>query len=500
MFDELLNSSDLSSFITGKSDEISIFCGSRYDQVRKEKELINKFVLEKLQAIQSLDYSNGQNRAFLLLLYDLCERLEDSESMQQIYHTLKQNQIAIGARLLAANSFSFEVAFPHELIDQFDGICENLVFAIENEEDDDRKVVATFANYYIAVLGRQTKWITQLRSKIFQSIDKYSFLSSEFISKLLAFDFSSFHKCNDNIQRLKDELFGRIEVSHKPIVEGFLIEEGEYANKVSSINNITFQDLRKIAIENIYGHLELGNRGVKPLTSEEEMFIYLRNYGNMHYAKMISALEIIPLNVFEKEIEIVDWGCGQAIATVSLFEYLKRKSVNTKPKVTLIEPSEIALKRASLHCKVFNPSSQVKTVCKYFDELEVNDISTKSDYIKIHLFSNVIDIELFSMSNLVELMSSTQKGINYFVCVSPYINDIKADRVDSFKRFFEKKNESSFELIGSMQNTNGGGDEYWNCNNKYNGNFNGIYCDHPHIWCGCQKQWTRVARIFKVNL
>jgi len=498
MFDELLISPDLNSFIAEKSDEISIFCGSRYDQVRKEKELINKFVLEKLQAIQSLDYSNGQNRAFLLLLYDLCERLEDSESMQQIYHTLKQNQIEIGARLLAANSFSFEVAFPQELIDRFDGICENLVFAIENEEDDDRKVVATFANYYIAVLGRHPQWITQLRSKIFQSIDKYSFLSSEFISKLLAFDFSSFGECSESIQRLKDELFGRVEILYKPIIEGFLIEESEYANKIIALNNIVFQDLRNIANASIHGGLQLGNRGVTPLTNEEELYIYLRNYGNMHYAKMISALEIIPLNVFEKEIEIVDWGCGQAIATVSLFEYLKRESLNIKPKVTLIEPSEIALKRASLHCKVFNPSSQVKTVCKYLDELEVGDISTESDNIKIHLFSNVLDIELFSMSNLVELMSSTQKGINYFVCVSPYINDIKADRVDSFKRFFEQNNESSFELIGSMQNTNGGGDEYWNCNNKYNGNFNGIYCDHPHIWCGCQKQWTRVVRVFRV--
>ena len=501
MFCELLKSQDINLFISENIDEIWAFCNSTYKKVEEEKKCVKEFVLLNLASIQSLDFSVDQNRAFLFLLYDLCERLEDAESMQQLWHILKSNNIATGTRLLAANIFSFQITFTHELIDQFENICENLVFALENEEDNDKKVLATFTNYYLAVLSRQKKWIGLLRDKILNSSDKYPFLSSEFISKLLSFDITKFHESSNNIQNLKDELFGRIDVLPRPKIEDFIIEESEYANTIATIEDITFQHLRNIAKENIHGSFQLGNRGVTPLAYEQELFIYFRNYGNMHYAKMISSLEAFPLIIFGKDIEIIDWGCGQAIATISLFEYLKERYITIKPRITLIEPSKIALKRASLHCKIFNPDSQIKTVCKYLDELEIEDIATKSENIKFHLFSNILDIELFSMSNLLRLISSTQKGINYFICVSPYINDVKAYRIDSFKRYFEQRYKSSFELIDSMQNTNGEGDEYWNCNNNYNGNFNGRFCQHgPHQWCGCDDQWTRVIRVFKVEL
>jgi hypothetical protein len=498
MFEEFSKSPDLELFVSENSDKFWLFCSSGYEHVKQEKHLINEFVLSNIESLQSLDFSNGQNRAFLIQLYDICERLEDAESMQQLWIIIKSNLITTGSRLLAANIFSFQISFAHELVDQFTNICDKLVFALEHEEDDNRKVLATFANYYVSVLGRPKKWIDLLRDKIHNSTEKYTFLSSKFISELLSYDTSSFEECNKNIQGLKDDLFERIEKSHAQIDEDFIIEEGEYANNIAAIKNISFQNLRSIALKNISGSLTLGNRGVTPLTSYEELFLYLRNYGNMHYAKMLSALEELPLNSFEKEIEIIDWGCGQAIASLTLFEFLKKKSISLIPTITLIEPSEITLKRASLHCKIFDAKVKIKTVCKFLDELQIADISTKTDSVKFHLFSNILDIELFSMSNLLELISSSQKGTNYFICVSPYINDIKVERIDSFKRYFENQFKS-FLSFGNKQNTNSINDDYWNCNNRFNGNFDGKYCDQSHPLCGCFDQWTRVIRVFKVD-
>jgi hypothetical protein len=58
----------------------------------------------------------------------------------------------------------------------------------------------------------------------------------------------------------------------------------------------------------------------------------------------------MPKEVFNTDIAIVDWGCGQGLATVCFFDFLKSQGIpNNTRKVILIEPSEQALERAKLH-------------------------------------------------------------------------------------------------------------------------------------------------------
>src|SRR5699024_10958277 len=90
-----------------------------------------------------------------------------------------------------------------------------------------------------------------------------------------------------------------------------------------------------------------------------------------------------------KKVKLIDWGCGQGIASKMFIDTFGTNKVNS---VTLIEPSECALKRASLH--VSNDVENIKTINKGFDELEISDLKEKSvpDVVNVHLFSNVIDM------------------------------------------------------------------------------------------------------------
>jgi hypothetical protein len=77
------------------------------------------------------------------------------------------------------------------------------------------------------------------------------------------------------------------------------------------------------------------------------------------------------------------------------------------------------------------------------------------------------------------------------VSVSPYIDEIKTERLESFKRYFESKYDS-FELLMDAQNSKNSNASYWNCNNNYK---NGKCFEHKEN--GCINKWTRVIIVFK---
>ena len=89
----------------------------------------------------------------------------------------------------------------------------------------------------------------------------------------------------------------------------------------------------------------------------------------MHKEKLLSAFSNFPFDdITDCDIELFDWSCGQGMASMVLLEYLKDKEYKLRIRsVTLSEPSEIALKRASLHVRHFNKEVRIKTVLKDMD-------------------------------------------------------------------------------------------------------------------------------------
>lgn len=269
-----------------------------------------------------------------------------------------------------------------------------------------------------------------------------------------------------------------------------------YSLSLNHFLHIRFEDLRRVAADRIrvLGGGMPPNHGVTPLSTEKDLLQYMYSYGNMHYAKLKSALNYLPVNLFQEKIEIIDWGCGQAIATITLLELKKPQKVT----YTLIEPSLIALKRATLHTKFFHDTYSTgvfscKTLNKDFDSLYDSDVKTSSSSVKIHLFSNTLDIEgRYSQLDLVNLIKHTQSGKNYFVCCSPYINFEKRQKIDNFVNEFRRM--SNFRLYCSVDNSMD--DDWWECNRH----FKGYSLCRDKDCEDCNEKWTRIIRVFSVEL
>ncbi len=215
-----------------------------------------------------------------------------------------------------------------------------------------------------------------------------------------------------------------------------------YAYKLKYLENPTFERICAFANtfinelpselrDELYDSLK---RGTDLLDSEPSMFVYLFSFGKMHQAKLNYAFSKIPDGFMEQsEINIIDYGCGQAVGTMCYADYLKARGDNQKIKsITLIEPSEICLKRAALHASVFFPDAEITTINKKFDELDDNDISTSEDTPTLHILSNVLDLD-FDLQKFSELIKSKLVGYNQFVCVAPYFNYSNKDqRMNNF--------------------------------------------------------------------
>lgn len=218
-----------------------------------------------------------------------------------------------------------------------------------------------------------------------------------------------------------------------------MIETGSnYYYLLKTQNNPSFESIRKLSVNfvnqlpeevksNLWEQLE---NGVQLLDNEALMSVYMYAYGKMHWAKLNFAFENLP--EIEGDIHIIDWGCGQALATMAYATFLKQKNREAAIKsITLIEPSETCLKRAALHVETLLPDVETKCVCKFLDEISPSDIEQTDSNTVLHLFSNILDVVDFSLEMLAETIQTIQSP-NYFVCVSPYINDYKNARLYNF--------------------------------------------------------------------
>ena len=217
-----------------------------------------------------------------------------------------------------------------------------------------------------------------------------------------------------------------------------MIEQNtNYAYKLKYTGNPTFDKVRDLSTK-FYRELpqalqdelhEALNRGIDILDSEPQMTAYLFAFGKMHQAKLEYAFGKLPEEFLEQpEINIIDYGCGQALGTMCYADYLRENGYSQKVKtITLIEPSEICLKRAALHASMFFPDAEIKTVNKKFDDLTQNDIVCSEETRTLHILSNVLDMLNFDLDRFSALIKDSLNGYNQFVCVGPYFNYSEID-------------------------------------------------------------------------
>ena len=488
IFESLLNNANdsvsLDSYIQKNYALIEAFCSTNVDSQRRELDDFERFVLFKTGVIEKLDYTKSHNRGFVYYLMDYSERFCSTSAIVQLYHIIQDNKLNIGSRLDAAMLYLYNVPSNETFVDRFNEICNKLQTAINEEDDDDKKAIAVFLNYYSYVVYNTSEQFSNgIFFKYTDAIknDSFPFLKNDVIQECFALDYHKPEILYNIVQKKIDEILGRNEefIIQPNRENDYLIEsDTEYARILNNTPR-TFQAIRNISVQQINQYenkddiyYSLG-RGVKILKEEAQLYSYLNSYGNMHEAKMLSALHKLPLEELEgKNIEIYDWACGQGLASIIFREFVENHNYNIYNRnIVLIEPSEIALKRAALNVRHFNGQCQIKTVLKDIDSITKEDLNCDSNSIKIHLFSNILDVEGFSMEHLISIIEQTQKGVNFFVCVSPYITDAKTARIDKFVQHFANQ-YNSYHLYFEIENQSG-------------------------EW---RNSWTRVIRLFRVNL
>lgn len=488
VIDDVINSSassdQLSIFIDNNSTLIyDFFISQSYDSLLKHREKIESYILPYYKIYRILDFTNNKNRLFVLSLLDVSERFGFHGEFQHLYNLCKRKNISIGSRLEASSKFLVGIRRISDYTNRMPEIIDLLAYSFLHEEDSEEKVVATLIHFYTEVLqnfgSENLIGVIEFRAILLESlsVDDKKFLVHSTIIELLNETIDDIHQVYNSIHQKLDLLLERSREFLPFDVGSHLIElDTEYSQMLDSIQN-RFLEIRNLCA-NLYANVASDDifyslqRGVKVLTEQNQLLAYINSYGKMHYTKVMSAFSALSSQDITSKIKIYDWGCGQGLASVCFLEYLSDRAETTEIEaITLIEPSEIALKRASLHIRKFNKSTGIYTINKDLDSLNNDDFSPNETNTKIQLFSNILDIDFFSMTDLILKIKKNFSGLNYFICVSPYVSDYKTQRLDDFVEAFE--NYDSFDLIQSVTERKG----EWNGTN-----------------------WTRVIRVFKVKI
>ncbi len=232
-----------------------------------------------------------------------------------------------------------------------------------------------------------------------------------------------------------------------------------YADKIAQIENLTFDSIIELnrnllpieyrACPWRYPGLD---HGTAVLTTEEQCSAYIAAYGLMHQSKINEVLDNIKVDDFRNnDIQIIDWGCGQGLATVCLLDYFNKQNIPIElvKKVVLIEPSEMALQRAILHVSAYigNDNEKIASVKKFLDDVNSDEITSEHP-ITIHLFSNILDISSIDLLRLSNVIKDNLKGQHYFFCWGPL--NYGNSRIDIFWNYFNEA-DSIFSNVHSKQ-------------------------------------------------
>jgi len=194
--------------------------------------------------------------------------------------------------------------------------------------------------------------------------------------------------------------------------------------------------------------------GLLPVGSEPEMSMSMLYYGKRNYEKLLKALVYIPDPFFDHVVEVIDYGCGQAIGVISYYDYLLLKNkalISSVKRITLIDHCESLLRRAALNSQTLFPDAEIHTILRKIDDLSIKDLIRDNATAKLHIFSDILDNESFSLELLAEVIKTRFFGfssINQFVCVSPCPgpDHPKTKRLNVFQSLFNTEQSFSEDI------------------------------------------------------
>lgn len=183
------------------------------------------------------------------------------------------------------------------------------------------------------------------------------------------------------------------------------------------------------------------NRATLPLNSHNDALFYGVAYAMGHYRTF---LDVLTHNLMIKEhdtvLNIVDYGCGQGIATLALLDFIasQQNPKNIHLNIHLIEPSQIALGNACYQILSLaqNLSFSVKITTQncFLNQSTVPNFQNGAD--TLHLMSYILDVQTIQaqlkqitdqirvLSGIQHIIASginTSAGYNGFNLLSEYL-------------------------------------------------------------------------------
>lgn len=452
------NSQELQNYIS--NNDILIF--DSLSQINHSELLKNKKEFRKLSLkanlFSELDYSISGNVAVINAILSTAIRFGDNFLFEIFFRILKEKGLYISNLLHASSFYLIEGRTSEAILACADEIHERLEQAYIEEEDNNKNVIASLLHYYQFFIKNFLEFAldevlkVNLKLKELKDAKTFIFNQNEIIDEVLDIELSIESNPLEHIYNLIDSFLGRLDIL--PTKKGiYLLEkntpycdalgQGPYTlNEIIIANKAIYSPIKD---DHVFWSL---HRGVKIPEEEIQLNCYLYAYGDMHRAKLDDALSYFPYNAGNHRV--IDWGCGQGIGSLIYLEKLENAKLhNTCEEVILIEPSPIALQRASFHIQ---KRAKTITTCNLdFDSLTKNDFNHSKGKTTVHVFSNVLDVELFSLNHIVELIKENCTGVNHFIISSPNIDITRVSRLDTFVNQFSKNNGFQIHYISDAQ-------------------------------------------------
>lgn len=212
-----------------------------------------------------------------------------------------------------------------------------------------------------------------------------------------------------------------------------------YKDELNNLTDISFDKILRLAKDNVPANRKntpwIGlEHGIKVLDNDGELAQYIAAYGICHREKINAALDTIrnPKEFFLKNLTIIDWGCGQGLATICFYDYMRKLGIEPSvKKIILIEPSAAAIARANEYLAKYTASADISLVNKYINDVEPSDINVPDNSIVLHFLSNILDIQSVNLSKLTGLIKCITTE-QLFFCVGP--QNAGASRIADFAK------------------------------------------------------------------
>lgn len=189
-------------------------------------------------------------------------------------------------------------------------------------------------------------------------------------------------------------------------------------------SNISFQKIRSLCRASLSTISETEDdklwrslgRGRRILATTSQLDKYSYTYGPMiesQWSHVFGMLNLEP----RPQAHLIDYGCGQGLSTALFLDNYNKKFINSIEKITLIEPSQIAIERAKAILGCYSDKIEITTVNKKFDIFNSAKVEGHTGGRTYHLFSNVLDI---TGCDHLEVMKNTvcTSGENIILAVS----------------------------------------------------------------------------------